>query len=298
MRHAIMLSSAALAAVLMAVPASAGKSSISVGYSYRDCGSGFSIGYGYRSGYHHKSYGHGYGYKYGYHRRPYYRDDYHPTYRSSRTVYRTTYIVPRYRSSYTYRDYVASSPTYVVEPPRRDYTYKARVEAVADREGVVVIDDEPREQSPVTFVSAAGAWDDLSQGKTGEALRAFAAVVDAAPDDAVARLGYALTQAEHGQLNAAVTNMRRAIERNVELAADAPLDASIKLIIDGLIDDYMALLDRPTRRADASFMLAALLHLTDDADLARRYADRAAEAGDTSAANAALRVGVEDDPAE
>jgi len=296
MRTAMLVALTALAAVLLAAPASAGRSSISVGYSYRDCGSGFYFGYGYRSGYRHKGYG--YGYKYGYHRRPYYRDVCYPTYRSPRTVYRTTYIVPRYRSSYTYRDYVAASPTYVVEPERRDYTYKARVEEVADREDVVVIEDEPRDQAPVTFVSAAGAWEDLSQGQTGDALRAFAALVEAAPDDAVARLGYALTQAEHGQLNAAVTNMRRAIERNVELAADAPLDASIKLIIDGLIDDYMALLDRPTRRADASFMLAALLHLTDDADLARRYADRAAEAGDTSAANAALRVGVEDDPAE
>jgi hypothetical protein len=286
MRTAMLFALTALAALLLAPPASAGKSSISVGYSYRDCGSGFYFGYGYRSGYRHK----GYGYGYGYHRRPFYRDVCYPRYHAPRTVYRTTYVVPRYRSSYTYRDYVASSPTYVIEPERRDYTYKARVEKVADREDVVVIEDEPRDETPVTFVSAAGAWEDLSQGQTGDALRAFAALVEAAPDDAVARLGYALTQAEHGQLNAAVTNMRRAIQQNVEVADDAPLDESTKLIIDGLIDDYMALLDRPSKRADACFMLAALLHLTDDHDLARRYADRAAEAGDKSAANAALRV--------
>ena len=296
MRQSIMIAAAAFAALLFALPAAAGRSSISIGYSYRDCGSGFSIGYGYRSGYRHKGYGHYYS---GYRYRPYTRDYCYTTYRYPRTVHRTTYIVSRPSASYTYRDYTAS-PTYVVYPERRDYTYQARVADTAARENVVVLEDEPRADQPVTFVSAAGAWDDLSQGKTGEALRAFAALTEAAPNDAVARLGYALTQAEHGQLNAAVTNMRLAIQQNVEVATDAPLDESHKLIIDGLIDDYMALLDRPTRRADACFMIAALLHLTDDADLSRRYADRAAQAGDKSAANAALRVRAGDEavPAE
>jgi hypothetical protein len=153
-------------------------------------------------------------------------------------------------------------------------------------------DPHAASDSPYTYPSLLApsqhdGWSMLAEGRTGEALAAFASRSIDEPSDGAPRAGYAIAAALNGNLDKGAWAMRRAFRIDPAplryVVGDARLTRPIRL----LIDRYEDRLVHPSRRADATFMIAALSYLVHDDVEARVAIEKAVAGGDssTSAAN-------------
>ena len=146
-------------------------------------------------------------------------------------------------------------------------------------------DDE--EAAPRRLTREEHAWQLLSDGDAGAALREFAVVCLSRLDDAAPKTGYALAAALRGQDETAVRVMRRALETDAEAVGELAIDETLARRVRRLIDHYAGLA-RQTGAADAHFMAGALHALVDDVEDGLASVAEAIDAGDDEPSTRAL----------
>ncbi len=142
--------------------------------------------------------------------------------------------------------------------------------------------EQPAQDVEETDFDHGEGWDRLGEGNPYDAMHIFAEEADANPNDGVAKIGLGLAAAETGDLARGVWAMRRALRVDAESIRYVPVDRRIAGRIRALMSAYRADAQAPDKRADYSFMLAALHYLVDERAAARDEVRLALEYGDRS----------------
>ncbi len=137
-------------------------------------------------------------------------------------------------------------------------------------------------REPATTAYEAGdGWSRLAAGESFEAARVFGEQAEADPKDGVARIGLGLASAATGDLARGVWAMRAGLRIDALSVRYVPVDRGVAGRLRALVSAYRAEADTPAKRADYSFMLAALHYLLDErvaaldeVTLAIKYGDR------------------------
>lgn len=140
------------------------------------------------------------------------------------------------------------------------------------------------EQELAEIYEASG-WTPLSDGRTDDALRRFAKLVERRPNRGVPRIGLALATAELGDRERGVDLMREALRVEGKALYDVPVDARLRERLTALGRHYPA----TEFGTDAHFMLAALRYLGGENNAARTSIERALARGDDSESTETLR---------
>ncbi len=176
-------------------------------YRWDDCGYGYG---GYTGWYQPRSYGHGWGHSYRH---------YEPR-RRSHGHYRG------HSGSYNrWCDSGSESPAAVTVASTHDRPVN-RTPAVTD---TMAVDDR-----------LAQAWELLEQGQANRAQGFFAMASSKSPDDAVAKLGFALASAEMGDVSRAEWSAKRAISVDEGELAGLTLGQNASVALADLLDAWQA----------------------------------------------------------
>ncbi len=174
-------------------------------YRWDDCGYGYG---GYSGGYQPRYYGHSYGYRH-----------YEPRRRS--------HGYSRGHSGHRggWSDAGFEAPQAVTIASTHDRPVN-RTPAITD---TVAVDDR-----------LAQAWDLLEKGEANRAQGFFAMVASKAPDDAVAKLGFALASAEMGDVSRAEWSAKRALGVDEGELAELSLGENASIALADLLDTWQA----------------------------------------------------------
>jgi hypothetical protein len=232
---------------------------------------------------------------------------------------------PYYGAGVVYRRYPTYSytrPRVVCDPPavvtfRNDCPPRQPLPPVAK---IIVVNaadhDEPAptrvtvvRQAPVRVVTTcdgvceiecdacrarlSGGWAYLARGDARTALREFSFEVEKHPDDARAKVGYALALAFTDDFINSVWAIRRAIKLNAAALEQAPKAPDFRERVREIRDAFAQRAASDQARAADRFMVAALSHMLGEHGRAEESLTAAELAGDTDESVAILRARIE-----
>jgi hypothetical protein len=144
----------------------------------------------------------------------------------------------------------------------------------------------PTNTGPVSGNSVSiqehNGWELLADGRASLALDAFAQQTQRNPKFGGPIIGYALSVATAGDLYFGVWEMRRALRTNPSSLQAFELPQKLRPTLETLIEKFKAEHLNKNRKADVSFMLAALHYLIQNTDAAKAAIDLAIQERDLS----------------
>ena len=133
---------------------------------------------------------------------------------------------------------------------------------------------------PARIVAGTG-WTQLANGQPVAARTSFANDIAAGGSPGIARVGFALAEADAGDLDRGVWAMRRAFTADKDMAASLMMDDSMSELVARVTRLYEQRMEEKGNNSEDAFMLAAMYQLQGDPEMAMMAMDYALKANDT-----------------
>lgn len=183
----------------------------------------------------------------------------------------------------------------VVNAPEREDSAPTRVRVVKEAPVRIVTtcDGTCVTECDACRTRLSGGWASLARGDAHAALREFSFEVEKHPDDARAKVGYALALAATGDHTNSVWAIRRALKLNEAALDQAPKAPDFRERVREIRDAFAQRAASDQARAADRFMVAALSHMLGEHGRAEEALTAAALAGDTDESVTILRARIE-----